>query len=105
MPQQTAWDREYRKSKLLTKENKPQADVVRFVKFLYVHQNSTAVEFWSIDEINKIDRKKILDLGSGTGRNSYYFAELGAKVIGFEISQTAINIAKTNMSMGILDII
>jgi len=50
------------------------------------------------------DGMTILDLGSGTGRNSYYFAELGAKVTGFEISQTAINLAKENMSGTTFDI-
>ena len=81
MTQESVWDREYKKSKLLTKDNKPQADVVRFVHYL----NDLRLE---IKDLN------VLDLGSGTGRNSYYFAELGAKVTGFEISKTAIQIAK-----------
>ena len=84
MSQELVWDREYRKSKLLTKENKPQTDVVHFVKYLHKQGSD-------------INNSRILDLGSGTGRNSYYFAELGAKVIGFEISQTAIDIANKNL--------
>ncbi len=83
MAQEEVWDREYRKSKLLTKENKPQSDVVRFVRFLK-------------DEGVNFENSKVLDLGSGTGRNSFYFAELGAKVTGLEISKTAVDLAKKN---------
>ncbi len=81
--QETAWEKEYRESKLLTKDNKPQADVVRFVDFLREGK---------ID----ISSAQVLDLGSGTGRNSFYFSELGAEVVGFEISGTAIGIARDN---------
>lgn len=83
MTQESIWDREYRNSRLLTKENKPQSDTVRFAQFL-----------------KKIDGKAqattVLDLGSGTGRNSFYFSELGCDVLGLEISKTAIEIAKQN---------
>ena len=83
MAQEKVWEREYRNSKFLTKENKPQSDVVRFVKWL--------------KECNfDIDGKKVLDLGSGTGRNSFYFAELGAYVTGIEISKTAVDIGIKN---------
>ena len=92
MTQEPVWDREYKNSKLLVKENKPSSDIVRFVKFLRKEQGII------------IDNLRILDLGSGMGRNSFYFAELGAKVVGFEISQTAINIAKTNMSKTVFEI-
>ena len=84
MPQEQEWDREYRQSKFLTKENKPQSDVVRFVDFL---KKKTGV---------KVENLNILDLGSGTGRNSFYFASLGNRVVGFEISDTAIDIAQKN---------
>jgi ubiquinone/menaquinone biosynthesis C-methylase UbiE len=82
MTQEHIWEREYRNSKLLTKENKPQSDVVRFVKFLKKAVN--------------LDGANILDLGSGTGRNSFYFAEMGANVTGLEISKTAIEIGEKN---------
>ncbi len=85
MAQENVWDREYRKSKLLTKENKPQADVVRFVQFLKREQGI------------EVSNLRVLDLGSGTGRNSFYFAELGVKVIGLEISDAALTIAKENI--------
>jgi len=81
--QEEVWDKEYKESKLLTKDNKPQADVVRFVTFL--KKKGIAIE--NID---------VLDLGSGTGRNSFYFAEMNAFTVGLEISQTAIDIGKSH---------
>lgn len=92
MAQENVWDREYRNSKLLTKDNKPQSDVVRFVKFL------------KKDEKFDIEGKKVLDLGSGAGRNSFYFAELGAVVTGIEISKTAVDIARSRAKEAGLDI-
>jgi SAM-dependent methyltransferase len=90
MSQEKEWDREYRDSTFLTKENEPQADVVRFVKFLKKQfKNSKNSE--SLQDFYKAD---VLDLGSGAGRNSFYFSELGANVVGFEISDRAIEIAK-----------
>lgn len=77
MAQDTAWEREYRKPTFLTKKNEPQQDVVRFVRFLKKE---------GID----IGSSVVVDLGSGTGRNSNYFASLGAKVYGVEISKTAV---------------
>lgn len=92
MTQELVWDREYRKSKLLTKENKPQSDVVKFVKWLKINSSE------------KIEDTTVLDLGSGAGRNSFYFAEMGAKVIGLEISKTAVEISKENVKNAGLDI-
>lgn len=85
MAQEREWEREYKKSTFLTKENKPQSDVVRFVK-------------WLKDEEVSLVGKKVLDLGCGIGRNSYYFAELGSEVTGIEISKTALDIAKANIN-------
>ncbi len=91
MTQERAWDREYKKPQLLTKDNLRQNDVSRFVEFL--------------EEQNfKIQGTNVLDLGSGTGRNSLYFAGLGAGVTGFEISREAIEIAKANSSKAGLNI-
>ncbi len=99
MTQELVWDREYRKSKLLTKDNKPQADVVRFVKWLKRRK--------SADEAEKgvtVENSDILDLGSGAGRNSFYFAEMGCRVTGLEISKTAIEISEQNAKEADLDI-
>ncbi len=92
MSQESHWDTEYKSSKLLTKENKPQTDVVRFVDYL---REDSKVE---------IDGKLVLDLGSGTGRNSFYFATLGAHVIGLEFSKTAVQIAEKNAHGQNLDV-
>ncbi len=83
MSQEHVWEREYRKPKLLTKQNKPQNDTVRFVEFL---KKKAKV---------KAEGLRVLDLGSGAGRNSFYFAKLGNQVSGLEISKTAIDVARS----------
>jgi len=81
--QGNVWDREYKNPKLLTGKEDPQADTLRFLKFLKKEQKF------------RVEEKVILDLGCGTGRNSNYLADLGNKVIGIEISRTALNLANT----------
>jgi SAM-dependent methyltransferase len=84
MPHQGhAWESEYRNPKLVTKNDGPQADTLRFLKFL------------KKEEKYKVEDRNILDLGCGTGRNSNYLADLGNSVIGIEISKSAIMIAKS----------
>lgn len=77
-----AWDDEYKNKKLVTNKSEPQADTLRFFKFL------------KKDQKYKIEDRHILDLGCGTGRNANYLAEKGNSVIGIEISNTALEIAK-----------
>ncbi len=93
MTQEIAWEKEYKNSKLLTKDNKPQSDVVSFVKFLKKEFKKNRERG---DGLKNFDGISVLDLGSGTGRNSFYFTELGAECVGLEISQTAIDIAREN---------
>jgi SAM-dependent methyltransferase len=76
------WEKEYRNPLFVTKKDGPQADTLRFLKFL------------KKEEKYKVEGRTILDLGSGTGRNANYLAEMGNKVIGIEISKTALEIAK-----------
>ncbi len=76
------WENEYKNPKLVSKGEGPQADTLRFLKFLKKEQKY------------KVEGIKILDLGSGTGRNANYLAELGNDVIGIEISKTALTLAK-----------
>ncbi|MFA6251391.1 MAG: class I SAM-dependent methyltransferase [Candidatus Paceibacterota bacterium] len=76
------WDSEYKKPLLVTKKDGPQADTLRFLKFL------------KKEEKYKVEDRTILDLGCGTGRNANYLAGLGNKVIGIEISKTALEIAR-----------
>jgi SAM-dependent methyltransferase len=84
------WEREYRNPKLVTKNDSPQADTLRFLKFLKKKEKYI------------VEGRNILDLGSGTGRNANYLAEKGNNVIGIEISQTALNLAKERVrEMGI----
>jgi SAM-dependent methyltransferase len=91
MPHQgNTWEREYRNPKLVTKNDGPQADTLRFFKFLKKEKGFI------------LENKKVLDLGCGTGRNSNYLAEKGNEVIGIEISKMALNIAKERaLSQGI----
>lgn len=77
------WDREYNNPKLVTKKEEPQSDTLRFFRFLKKDQKYI------------IEDKIILDLGCGTGRNTNYLAEKGNKVIGIEISKTAIRLAES----------
>jgi len=89
--QGNTWEKEYRNPLLVTKNDGPQADTLRFLKFLKKEQKF------------KVENRIVLDLGCGTGRNSNYLADIGNKVIGIEISKTAINLAKTRADdMGVV---
>lgn len=81
MPQGSVWENEYQNPQLITRGDKPQKDVIRFFRFLKREEGIT------------LENLTILDLGSGTGRNANYLAELGNNVIGLEISPTAVNLA------------
>lgn len=82
MGQKQVWDREYRNPQFVTKHLEPQPFVIALAKFIRKKRK------WDWDSA------QVLDLGSGTGRNSLYFAQKGAKVTGIEISPTAVHIAK-----------
>jgi ubiquinone/menaquinone biosynthesis C-methylase UbiE len=81
MPQADIWEKEYRNPKLITTSNEPQLDFKHFIKWLRKHEKFN------------LEGAKVLDLGSGTGKNSIFLAERGCDVIGMEISSTAIKIA------------
>ena len=81
--QGNSWEKEYRNPKLVTLNDGPQKDTLRFLKFLKKEEDFEIVD------------RNIVDLGCGTGRNSNYLAEKGNNVIGIEISKTAINVAIT----------
>lgn len=80
--QGNTWEKEYKNPSFVTKNDGPQADTLRFFKFL------------KKEEKYKVENKNILDLGCGTGRNANYLADIGNNVIGIEISKTALNLAK-----------
>lgn len=79
--QGNTWEKEYKNPLLVTKHEGPQADTLRFLKFLKKEQKF------------RLENRSILDLGCGTGRNSNYLAGNGNRVIGIEISKIAINLA------------
>jgi SAM-dependent methyltransferase len=81
--QDTIWEREYQSPQLVTKDEKPQKDTLRFLKFL---KKEEKIELHGL---------RVLDLGCGAGRNSNYLAGLGNNVSGFEISRTALSLAKS----------
>ncbi len=82
MAQSHEWDKEYQNNRLVTGSNEPQNDFKRFYKYLRKIGTQT------------IDTLHVLDLGSGTGKNSIFLAERGATVTGLDISQTALSLAK-----------
>ena len=82
MPQKNTWDQEYRKPQLIVMSDEPRVDLKDYLKFL------RKTEGVNLENLN------ILDLGSGSGKNANYLAELGNNVIGLEISPTAVNLAK-----------
>lgn len=82
MAQQKVWENEYKNPKFMSKHLEAQKFIQRFYKFLK-------------SEGKKIDGLKILDLGCGTGRNANYFARLGAEVTAIEISETALEMGKS----------
>lgn len=86
--QENAWDLEYRSRKMLSPSNVPHADVVRFTRWLKKRDKKAGSprDFYG---------QYVLDLGSGTGRNSFYYAQQGAVVQGFELSNTALTMAGT----------
>jgi hypothetical protein len=53
MPQETVWDSEYKKSKFLTKDNKPQSDIVRFIKFL--SKNNFIIEGKQVLDLDRLE--------------------------------------------------
>jgi len=87
--QKDVWEKEYRNPKLVTGHDKPQSFFLKFLKDLKkgkIHRILTPMD---------LEGMKVLDLGCGTGRNSNYLTQKKAKVIGLEISNTALKIAQS----------
>ncbi len=89
MDQQDAWEREYTAQQLLSPSTVPHAEVMRFVRWLKKERRKAG-------ERLDLEGMRVLDLGSGTGRNSAYFAREGARVTGFEFAPTALALAKAH---------
>jgi len=89
--QKSIWEKEYRKPKLVTGHDKPQAFFLKLIKYL---KKENILGGSVLLGSPKFSGLKVLDLGSGTGRNSNYLAQNGARVVGMEISDTAIALAQ-----------
>lgn len=81
MPQKNTWEREYQNPQLIVMGDEPRSDLKQYVKHLR--------------KVEKVDVENldILDLGSGSGKNANYLAEMGNRVVGLDISSTAVNLA------------
>ncbi len=82
MSQFGAWEREYKKPKMITNSDEPAVAFKDFVKWL---KRKEGVDLSALS---------VLDLGAGTGKNAIYLAERGAKVFGIELSKEAVKISK-----------
>ncbi len=87
------WEREYRNPQLVTKGEEPQKDTLRFLKWLKKPASAKAMA--GKEQSVTLENLMVLDLGCGTGRNSNYIAGLGNNVTGFEVSTTALDLART----------
>jgi 2-polyprenyl-3-methyl-5-hydroxy-6-metoxy-1,4-benzoquinol methylase len=58
----------------------------------------------ALDKIKPISNARVLEIGCGTGPISCFFAQQGHNVDGFDVSQTAIEIARKNAKERSLDI-
>lgn len=92
MAQKDVWEKEYRNPKLITNSDEPQLDFKHFVKWLRKTQH--------VD----LEGLRVLDLGSGTGKNSFFLAERGSIVSGVELSPAAVSIAEQRAKERQLDV-
>jgi SAM-dependent methyltransferase len=77
--------------------DKPQKSFLNFLKWLKKENNGAekGKAFFGL---------KVLDLGSGNGKNSVYLAKKGAEVIGLEFSNQAINLAEDLLKKSLAEI-
>jgi len=79
---QKIWEEEYNEKKLMT-GLKPAKAFTQWVKQIIKEQSLRGMDYPLRD-------LKVLDLGSGEGKNALYLAEMGAQVYGIEIARNAI---------------
>jgi SAM-dependent methyltransferase len=82
MAQRDPWEREYQNPLLVSMGDEPQRALLDCLKHLRRKEGLT------------VNGARVLDLGSGVGKNAIHLAKLGSDVHAIEISQTAIDIAK-----------
>ena len=82
--QENIWEKEYRNPQLVSLSSVPAQSLRDFLRFLRK------------DRKLELDNLNILDLGCGNGKNSFYIAEQGLnnKIVGIEISETALKYAR-----------
>lgn len=84
MSNRDAWEREYQDPKLMALAERPTQGVLDFLRWLKKEQK-TVIDGW-----------RVLDLGSGTGRNANFLAhEKDCRVSALELSANALQIATT----------
>lgn len=82
MAQRDTWEHEYRTRALVTGGTEATQEVKNFFRYL---RRTHSVLFEKI---------RVLDLGSGVGKNSEYAASLGASVVGIDIARNAVEEAR-----------
>ena len=92
MSQFDVWEKEYRNPKLISNSDEPQIDFKHFVSWLRKTQHVS------------LEGLRVLDLGSGTGKNSLFLADRGSIVTGIELSKTAVKIATERAEQKNLDV-
>ncbi len=82
--QENIWEKEYKNPQLVSLSKEPITSLKDFVRFL---RKKCGVE---------ISNLNILDLGCGNAKNSFYITEQGSnnKIVGIDISETALKYAK-----------
>jgi len=82
MAQREEWEREYVRKALVSGASSASQDVKNFARFL---RKKEGIDF---------EGAVVLDLGSGVGKNSEYFAREGAVVTGYETARNALREAR-----------
>jgi SAM-dependent methyltransferase len=87
MDNKKAWEREYKNPNFVTKNPKPQESIMKFLR--WVKKNKQL----------ELEGLSLLDLGCGTGRNSFYMAnKYDAQVTAFDFAAPAIDFAKKHFA-------